>query len=244
MRKTVDILGIPIDFVTMDQAVQNIRDFLAEDRVHTIYTPNAEIIMEAQSLPDLHRILKEGDMVIADGAGVVLASKMLGTPLPAKVSGVDLCRNAMAAEMPRKIRYFLFGSKPGVAETAAQNLVKTYPDIEIAGYLNGYFTAQDEDSIVETINHSRCDILLVALGVPKQEQWIDRNKHRLNARICIGVGGSLDIYAGTVKLAPDFYRNHGLEWLYRLCQQPWRYKRMLKLPQFILRVAAKRLKLH
>jgi len=236
MRKTVDVLGIPVDAVTMKEAVEIVGRFIEEGGTHAIYTPNAEIIMQAQRDPELKEILKRADMLTADGAGVVLASRMLGNELPEKVSGVDLVQEVFRAYSKNGLRCFLFGAKPGVAEEAAVNIIKDHPGIVIAGCRNGYFSDEENDEIIDEINRTSPDILLVALGAPKQEKWICSNLERLNAKVCIGVGGTLDILSGRVQLAPEFFRKNGLEWLYRLCQQPRRAKRMLDLPRFILRV--------
>lgn len=243
MRKTAEILGIHVDYITMQEAMDKLNSFLDEDRVHAIYTPNSEILMEGYKDPSLKDILNRADLLIADGAGVVLASRILGINLPEKVSGVDLTRNSFSMERSRKIRYFIFGGKPGVAEAAAKNILEKYPQVEIAGYRNGYFSPEDEPDIINSINSSNADILLVALGAPRQENWIHKHKSSLNVKVCIGVGGSIDIFAGTAKLAPEFIRKNGFEWLYRLCQEPWRYKRMLKLPQFIFTVLLKKLRI-
>jgi len=236
MRKTVGILGVPIDSVTMREAVERVESFLNHDAVHTVYTPNAEIIMDASKDSGLKSILEQADLLVADGAGVVLASKILHTRLPEKVSGIDLTKRIFSLKRSRPIRFFLFGGKPGVAETAGSNILKLYTGIEIVGYRDGYFAEADENDIIEQINTSGADILLAALGAPKQEKWIHANKSRLKVKVCVGVGGSLDVFAGKAKLAPEFMRRHGFEWLYRLYKEPWRYKRMLKLPKFVLRV--------
>lgn len=240
MRKTVDIMGVLFDFITMAEALNKLKEFLAEDKSHTIYTPNAEIVMAALRDPQLKAILCEADMLVADGAGVVLASKILKRQLPEKVSGFDLIVNSFTAFKGKGTRYFLFGSKPGVAETAAINVLHDHPGIEIAGYRNGYFTEQEEEEIIQQINASNADILLVAFGAPKQEFWIHKNRERLNPKICIGCGGTLDVLSGKVELAPDFFRRNGLEWLYRLYKDPRRFKRMLDLPKFMLRVIVAR----
>jgi len=243
MRDVIDIMGISIDNVTMEQALKKLENFLSEDGVHMVFTPNSEIMMAARRDPELAQIFSQAHMLVADGAGVVLASKILGTPLPEKVSGYDLVKNSFSMAAHRKIRYFLLGSKPGTAETAGKNIMRDYPGVEIVGYHHGYFKPEEESSIIDTINRSHADILLVALGAPKQEKWIYKHRNELNVKVCIGVGGSLDVFAGNVALAPDFFRNNGLEWLYRLYKEPWRFKRMLDLPKFMLLVIAKRLKL-
>jgi len=241
MRKTAMILGIPVDSITMQEALEKVMSFLGKDKPHAVYTPNAEIIMAARRDPFLAGILRQADMLTADGAGVVLASRILGNPLPEKVSGIDLVKGMLPLCVKLNARFFFFGSKPGVAETAAENLRKVYSGLEVAGFRNGYFTAEEEEDIISSINSSGADILLVALGAPKQEKWIHEHKDRLKVKVCIGVGGSLDVFAGKAKLAPEFFRRNGLEWLYRLYREPWRFRRMLDLPRFILRVILERI---
>lgn len=240
MRKTVNVLGVPVDSITMQEAVGIIKTFLDRETASSIYTPNAEIIMAAQRDSSLKEILIQADMLIADGAGVVLASKLLKVPVPEKVSGVDLVKRAFAMDYHRKLRVFIFGAKPGVAEIAAGNIQRNYPNVEIVGCRNGYFSKTEEDEIIELINSSGPDILLVGLGAPQQENWIHRNKPRLKAKACMGIGGSIDVIAGTVALAPEVMRRNGLEWLFRLYKEPRRYKRMLDLPRFVILTLAVR----
>ncbi len=241
MRNTVDITGVKVDNVTMDQALDNLKAFVSEDKIHTIYTPNSEIMMDAQKSNDLMNALNSADMVIADGAGVVLASKILRTALAEKVSGIDLVKQSFLIDMKNKPSYFFFGSKPGVAEKAKENVEKDYPGIKVLGVHDGYFKDDEVSEIINQINKSNADILLVALGAPKQELWINSNRDGLNVKVCIGVGGTLDVLAGVQSLAPDFFRENGLEWFYRLIKEPGRFFRMLKLPKFIIKVIMIRL---
>jgi len=236
LRKTVDILGIPVDSITMTEAVSRVASFIEEGGLHMIFTPNAEIIMIAQKDDDLKNILTQADMLTADGAGVVLASKLLKRRVPEKVSGVDMVREIFKACKEKSLRCYLLGSKPGVAQAAADNISREYPGVVIVGCHDGYFTEDMNDEIVNEINATNADLLLVALGAPKQEKWIYKNKDKLNARVCMGVGGTIDILAGTVALAPDFFRRNGLEWLYRLIKEPRRAVRMINLPKFMIRV--------
>lgn len=242
MRKTIDILGVQVDSLIMQEAVAKIRGWLSEDKVRTIYTPNAEIIMAAQREQELKEILNGSDLLTADGAGVVLASRILKRPVPEKVSGIDLIKRCFSDLPKGRNSYFLFGSKPGIAEAAAVNIINEYPGVIIAGCRNGYFKESEEDEIINQINESGAAILLVALGAPRQERWISRNKDRLSVKICAGVGGTLDVFAGKAELAPEFMRKNGLEWLFRLYKEPWRAKRMLDLPRFMLKVIAARLR--
>lgn len=242
MRSTVDILGVKIDKITMKEALERIESFLDKSKIHTIYTPNSEIMMAAQRDPQLKAILCQGDMVVADGAGVVLASRMLGLNLPEKVSGFDLVKNILKTSTNKEVSFFLFGGKPGIAEAAGEKILRSYPGIRIAGSHNGYFSEEEEDAIIEKINSSNADFLLVALGAPKQEKWINEHKDRLKVKVCIGVGGTLDVLSGKTKLAPEFFRKNGLEWMYRLYKEPWRFKRMLDLPRFMFLVISHKLK--
>lgn len=242
MRKTVDILGIPVDSVTMDEAVDRIGGFISEGGFHSVFTPNAEIMMAGLRDQQLRNILLDADMLTADGAGVVLASKILGRSVPEKVSGVDLVGEVFKAYAGKGLRCFLFGSKPGVAQAAAERITADYPGVTVVGCRNGYFSADQDGEILEMINASDPDVLIVALGAPKQENWIYGHRDRLKAKVCMGVGGTLDILSGNTPLAPDFFRRNGLEWLFRLYKEPRRFKRMLDLPRFMLRVIAARVR--
>lgn len=241
MRESADILGVTVDNITMHEAVERTLSFLSGNKLHAIYTPNAEIIMSSYKDPDLKNILNQSDLLTADGAGVVLASGILGTPVKEKVSGIDLVKNVFDRIAGSKTGVFFLGGKPGVAETAKTNLHKIYPGLLIKGTCNGYFSKDDENAVIDMINASGADFLLVGLGAPKQEKWIHQHKNDLKVKVCIGVGGILDVFAGKVRLAPEFMRKSGLEWLYRLYREPWRFKRMLALPRFMLLVLAVRL---
>ncbi len=242
MRNTENILDVLIDRITLKDALLIVRQFLEEACVHKIYTPNSEMIMEAQRDLSLKLILNRGSLVVPDGAGVVLASRILGVALPEKVSGFDLVQECFKLSYHRPLRYFFFGGKPGVAEEAAASVKQLYTQVEISGCKNGYLPPFENDSMIEQINSSRTDILLVALGCPKQENWIDKNADKVKVKICIGVGGTLDVLAGKSRIAPDFFRKNGLEWLYRLYREPSRFKRMLDLPRFIFQVLIRRIR--
>lgn len=242
MRKTVNILEIPVDQVTMEEAIKKIEYFTTKDKCHMVFTPNPEIIMLAKTNKDMEQSLLEADLVVPDGIGVVIASKILkGEVLPERVAGFDLVQNTMKQATDKGYKYYFFGSKPEVAELAAVEMRKKYPGIQIVGCRDGYFKETDIPKIIEEINASEANILLVALGAPKQEVWINTYKDQLtHVKVAIGVGGSLDGMAGIVKRAPEIYQKLGLEWFYRLIKQPTRAKRMLVLPQFLLKVLKER----
>ncbi|OOB79412.1 MAG: N-acetylmannosaminyltransferase [Epulopiscium sp. Nuni2H_MBin003] len=242
MRDQTDVLGIKIDIVTMDRAVRVAKRFIDKSkRPRIICTPNPEIIMLAQQNRMLKNILNKADMVVPDGIGVVIASRILNQkPLPERVAGYDLVQNLMKLEGNK---FYFLGAEKNIVKMAANKMQKKYP-IKVVGYRDGYFKAEQTKDIVNEINSSGANILLVALGAPKQEIWISENIDNLpNIKIVVGVGGSFDVMAGKVKRAPKMFRSLGLEWFYRLITQPTRAKRMLVLPKFLIKVIVKKVKL-
>lgn len=237
MKSTVDVLGVAISKVTMQEATKKINEFVKSDSFHSVYTPNPEIVMLAKEDSAFHKILDEADLVVPDGIGIVIASKIKKDPLPERVAGYDLVQNTMKEAVKEGYKYYFFGSKPGISDEAAAKMRETYPGIDIVGTHNGYFKPEDEADIIADINESGANILLVALGAPKQEKWIEANKHLMpNVRVAIGVGGSLDVMSGNVKRAPEVFQKLGLEWFYRLVKEPTRFMRMLVLPKFLIKV--------
>ncbi|MBQ1274452.1 MAG: WecB/TagA/CpsF family glycosyltransferase [Cellulosilyticum sp.] len=237
MKNKVDILGVSISNITMREATQKVKEFVKTDSFHSVYTPNPEFVMLAQDDEAFRKILNEADLVVPDGIGVVIGSKIKKTPLPERVPGYDLAQNTMKEAVKEGYKYYFFGGKPGVAEEAAVKMRETYPGIQIVGTRNGYFKPEDEAEIIADINASGANILFVCLGAPKQEKWIEANKHLMpHIRVAMGLGGSLDGMAGRVKRAPMIYQKLGLEWFYRLLKEPTRFKRMLVLPKFLVKV--------
>lgn len=233
MLKTIDIRGIKIADVTMEEAVSFISEKLNSDTSLSVFTPNAEIAYRAIHDPALMKILNRCDMSVPDGIGIVKASRILGCPLREKVAGVELGLKVaeLAANNGRSI--FFYGGRPGVAEKAASELTKKYPELKTAGFSHGY--RDDTDSVIREIKHSDADIVFVCLGSPMQEKWIDENRTRLpNVKLFMGLGGSLDIYSGNVRRAPRIFIKLGLEWFYRLLKEPKRILRMTALPRFYL----------
>lgn len=239
MKDKVNILGVYVDMVNIPQAADRIIRFFDEDRLHKVYTPNSEIIMAAYKDESFKDLLNSADLLTADGIGVVYASKILGKPINERAAGFDIACEVLDRINGTSRKLFLFGGKPGVAEQARDNLLKKYPALNIVGCRNGYFKPEEEPEIVKEINDSGADLVFVCLGAPKQEQWLDRNSDALKARVAMGIGGSLDVFAGTAERAPKFFCDHGIEWLYRLIKQPSRAGRMLALPKFGLTVLFK-----
>ena len=235
----VNILGVKVDMVTIPEAADKIMEFLNEDGMHEVYTPNSEIIMVAYKDQEFADILNKASLLTADGIGVVYASRILKKPIKERAAGYDI-----ACKVLEKINYtdhslFLFGGKPGVAETAEKNLKAKYPGLKIAGTRNGYFKPEAEPEIVKQINESGADLIFVCLGAPKQEKWINAHRDELKTKVAMGIGGSLDVFAGTAERAPEFFCKTGLEWFYRLCKEPWRAGRMAQLPVFGMTVITK-----
>ncbi|WP_312334951.1 WecB/TagA/CpsF family glycosyltransferase [Anaerospora hongkongensis] len=236
MQAKVNVLGIPVDSITMESAVAKIEAFIQEASPHLIATANAEMVMLAQQDDELSNILQHASLVVPDGAGVVWAARYQGNEVRERVAGFDLTQRLLAEAAIKGYRVYFFGAGPGIAEQAKQTAEARYPGIHIVKTRDGYFTEADEAEIIEDIVSMQPHILLAALGVPKQEKWLMRNLNKLQVPVAIGVGGTLDVMAGTVKRAPLWMQQANLEWLYRLLKQPQRAIRMLALPRFVLKV--------
>jgi len=236
MRVQVDILGVAIDVLDMGQTVRKIEEFIGEGRPHQVVTANAEMVILAGESQEFREILNSADLVTGDGAGVVWAAKKVGQSLPGRVTGVDLIENLLPVAAEKGYSFFLFGSAPGVAQEAAEKMQEKFPALKIVGVENGYFLPEEEEKIVAKIRLARPQILLVALGFPKQEKWIKKHLTSLGVPVAIGVGGTLDVLSGKVLRAPLWMQRVNLEWLYRFAKQPQRVGRMLALPKFVWRV--------
>ncbi|GAW93854.1 WecB/TagA/CpsF family glycosyltransferase [Calderihabitans maritimus] len=232
----VNVLGTRVDALDTEQVVQEIARFIAEGNPHQVVTLNAEILYRAQRDQALKELINTADLVTPDGAGVVWAARRLKQPVPERVTGIDLMYRLVKEAERTGWRLFLFGAAPGVAEEAARNLKKNYPKLQIAGTFHGYPASNEEEALLSKIRQARPHILFVALGAPRQEYWIRRHMQELNVPVSIGVGGSFDVIAGRKKRAPKWMQRLHLEWLFRLLQEPWRYKRMLVLPRLVFLV--------
>ena len=235
-----DIMGIAFDNVTMQEALDKASAILQGDKTCYAVTPNAEIAYEAMKDESLRALINGADLVLPDGAGVVLASKLLKTPLKQKVAGVDFADALLGLLAERGKSVYLLGSKPGVAELAAEKMREKHPGLIICGMHDGYF--KDEAPVIEAVNAAKPDVLFVCLGAPKQELFMKRHQQELACKLMIGLGGSLDSFAGTVKRAPKWMIAANLEWLYRLYKEPKRFGRMLRLPKYLWAVVCKRIR--
>ncbi len=242
MPKKVTILGVPVDAITMGEAVARIDSFIEKRTPVLVATANAEMLMRATHDGALRRILQGAAMVTPDGAGTVWAAHHLGHAMPERVAGYDMVQELMREAPAKHRRIFFFGSAPGVADKAKKKAEQLYPGIEIVGTRNGFFTAADEPAIIEEIKAAHPDILLAALGVPKQEKWLAKHLGELGVPVAIGVGGTFDVMAGIMKRAPRWMQRAKLEWLFRGMMQPKRAGRLLALPRFVLKVHAQKRK--
>lgn len=237
MGKRISVLGVPFDIITMEQTIEQILTFMQGNECKSVYTPNPEMIMTAREDQEFAEVLQNGDLVIPDGIGVVIASRLGKNPLPERVAGYDTVQNLFQRMKDTSFTVYFLGAAPGIAEEAAQKMKAKYPGLQIVGWHHGYFTKEDEPAILKEINETKPDLLLVGLGFPRQEKWIAVHQKQLPVKVCIGVGGSFDGMSGKVKRAPVFFQKIGLEWFYRLLRQPTRWRRMLQLPVFLWHVA-------
>ena len=236
----IDVMGVGFDSLTMDEAIARARSLMAERRAAYVVTPNPEIVMACRADSAAMAAVRGADLVLPDGVGVVYGARILGTPLKSKLPGIDFAQGLMADMAAAGQRVYLLGSKPGVAETAAQRLTERFPGLVICGTHDGYF--KDDAPVVAAVNEAQPDLLLVCLGAPKQELWMQRNQKQLRVGLMAGLGGSLDVFAGNVKRAPKAFQRLGLEWLYRLMKEPKRIGRMMKLPKFLFACIGKKLR--
>lgn len=234
-----DILGVQIDNVITEEAIARGIALLDKPGFHYVVTPNPEFILSAKKDESFRTILNQADLALPDGIGVIYAAKILGRPLKGRATGVDFAQGLMASMEVSGKKLFLLGAKPGVAELAASKLTQTYPTLNICGTHDGYF--KDDAPVVEQIKASGSDVIFVCLGAPKQEQWIQKNGAATGASLAVGLGGCLDVFAGTVQRAPKKMQKYGLEWLYRLYKEPQRIGRMAKLPLILADAAIARL---
>ena len=235
-----EILGVRFDNLTQQEAAQQGRQLLEEDKFHYVVTPNPEFLLAAEKDPEFRRVLNAADLVLPDGIGVVYSAKILGTPLKERVPGIEFAEAMLSALNDMGGRLYLLGAKPGVAEEAGRRICARYPALVLCGTHDGYF--KDEQAILPEIAAAKPDLLFVCLGAPKQEKWMARWGQHTGAKLAIGLGGCLDVFAGNVQRAPERWQKLGLEWAYRLKKEPKRIGRMAKLPLVLVKAAGQRIR--
>jgi N-acetylglucosaminyldiphosphoundecaprenol N-acetyl-beta-D-mannosaminyltransferase len=240
------VAGVRVDRISQLQTLDAIEQIIALRRQQNgqlpcqqVVTVNPEFLMVAQRNNEFRRAINEAALVVADGMGIVWATRYLREPVPERITGTDLLPELARRCATKGYRLFLLGAAPGVAELAAERLRTLAPGLLIAGTYAGSPAPNEEAEIIERVRTAQADVLCVAYGAPAQELWIYHNLSRLPAAIAIGVGGAYDFLSGRQQRAPEIMQRSGLEWLYRLYREPWRWRRMLALPQSALVVLLK-----
>ena len=265
-----DILGIQFDNLTREEAKEAGAVLLRSPEFHYAVTPNPEFILAADKDLEFQKILNQADLVLPDGIGVVYSAKILGTPLKGRVAGFDFACDMLDVLDEMGGRLYLLGAKPGVAEEAGRRILESHPNIVLCGTHDGYFKDSDPVArevaqaqpdllfvclgapkqekwisrfglpVAREVAQAQPDLLFVCLGAPKQEKWISRFGLVTGAKLAIGLGGALDVFAGNVERAPEQWQKAGMEWAYRLKKEPKRIGRMAKLPLVLVKAAGRR----
>lgn len=233
--KKVRILGVSFSKMSMRETLDTLSNVIESKRdgLYHVITANPEIVIGANQDSNLKQITDGANLITPDGIGIVMASRWKKDPVMERVAGYDLLLNLLEEGNSKGWSFFFLGSSEEVNQEAVHIIAQKYPNLTIAGRHHGFFKGM-EDELIHQINEAQPDFLIVALGAPRQEQWIFEYKSRLQAKVAMGVGGSLDVIAGKVRRAPLFWQKLNLEWLYRLLSQPTRWKRQLALPKFAI----------
>lgn len=229
----IPVLGVPFINTTRKKFVDTLHRHMINNEKKFVVTANPEIVMHAREDAAYKKCLDKADYITADGIGVVKASGITGQPLLERVSGFDIMLELLDIADKENFKVFFLGAAENVLTETVARVQSTYPGIQIAGSRNGFFDWSDP-ALADQIKQGDPDLVLVALGFPRQEQWISANIDQFDKGVFIGVGGSFDVFSGNVRRAPDFWVKLNIEWLYRLLKQPSRFKRMLVLPKFAL----------
>lgn len=246
VRRRVRVLGFPVDPVDFARAVEAVLELVerhpgagaASGETRLVVTVNPEILMAARRDTLLALALETADLCVADGVGVVWASRMLGLPLPERVPGIELMEALLHRAEARGLRVYFLGARAEVVASAAERAQARHPRLCLAGWHHGYFSPAEEDRVVAAIRSAAPDLLFAGMGAERELKWLLRHREALGARVAMGVGGSFDVLAGRLRRAPAWMRRMQLEWLFRLLQEPSRWRRQLVLPRFALRVLA------
>lgn len=240
-EKKVSVLGVNFIHMTLAEMVITLAKQVQKQEKVFLVTANPEIVLHSKQNRDYKQILNDATYVTADGIGIVKAAKLLGQPLPERLAGFDLFMKLLEQANNQKQSVYLLGAKEVVLTRATAKIGELFPNLKIVGTQNGYFDWNDT-KIVEKIKAANPDYVFVALGFPKQEEWIAKHINYFEKGIFMGIGGSFDVLSGEVKRAPKIWQKLNIEWLYRLLQQPSRWRRMLAIPMFMLHVLSEKVK--
>jgi len=222
-RNTVELFGVAVDAITMEQTADAVRSMFASGRPHQHVVLNAAKVVEMERDPELRRVVQSCDLVNADGMAVVWASRILGVPLPERVAGIDLFERLVQLAQEDGRSVFFLGATDDVVAGAAEIFTQRYPGLRVAGYRNGYW--KDDAEVIAEVRAAAPDLLFLAIPSPRKEFWLSAHLEELNVPFVMGVGGSFDVVAGKVSRAPRWMQRVGLEWSWRLIQEPrkmWR----------------------
>lgn len=231
----IEAFGVRISPVSMTEAMDKIESFIKEGTPHHVVTSDANSILRAQEDEEYAAIMRRAALITPDGFGVVWGARLMNLPVYERVTGVDMVTGICERAAKNNYSIYILGSEPGVAATAAEKLTERYPGLRVAGTQHGFWKRDGiaDEVIVQRIHDARPDVLFVAFGIPSQEKFIAKHFEALNVPVSLGVGGSFDVYSEKLKRAPQYIQRSGLEWLYRVWQEPWRWKRMGYVPRFM-----------
>lgn len=218
----IDMFGCPVDVVRLQDAVTKVEDYIATGGLHQGVGVNLDQFLKMHDDPVFKKMIVDADLITADGHPIVWTSWLWGTPLPERVPGIDLFEALLPVSAEKGYRIFLLGAKEESMQAAAEVYLQRYPGLQIAGRRNGYFSEEDEPEIVQQINDCGADMLFIAITSPKKESFVERNREQLQVKFVLGVGGAFDIAAGLTTRAPIWMRRVGVEWVWRLSQEPRR----------------------
>lgn len=233
---TVDVFGIPVSQMNMRETVEFLSDAIHKRKSLQVITANPIMFMEALQNPDYYAVMKQADLNVPDGTGLVWAAQYLAEGVKERVAGFDLMHELLKTGENYGWGVYLLGASADVIDVTAKRLQEMYPGVRIVGWRNGFFGADEDEAVVEAIRKASPDLLFVARSVYTQEPWIAQHRDKLKVPVMMGVGGSFDVIAGKTKRAPLIMQKMHLEWFYRLVQEPSRFPRMLALPRFVIRV--------
>jgi N-acetylglucosaminyldiphosphoundecaprenol N-acetyl-beta-D-mannosaminyltransferase len=233
---TVSLNGVPFSKMDMQETVAYLTEAIASRRPHRVVTGNPIMLMVGLETPLFHRALATAELVVPDGAGVVWAARHVKQPVKERVAGFDLMHELLREGEKRSWSVYLLGASQEIVASAYANFQKKYPGMRFVGHRDGYFSDKEDGAVVAAVRAANPDLLFVARATMNQEPWIEKYQKVLGVPVIMGVGGSFDVVSGKLKRAPAFFRRMGLEWFYRLIQEPSRYKRMLVLPRFAFKV--------
>lgn len=232
----VRIYGVPVSKMGMDQTVAYLAKAIEQRQPHQIITANPIMVMSALDDPAYMSMMQQAELIVPDGTGVVWAANYVGEPVAERVPGYDLLNELMKTGESKGWKVYLLGASNEVIQAAADKLRMNYPGIKLVGVRDGYFTDAQDAEVIQSIVDAAPDLLFVGRAAANQEPWIGKYKGQLGVPVMMGVGGSFDVLSGKLKRAPVVFQKLRLEWFYRLLQEPWRYKRMLLLPKFAMKV--------